>query len=1144
MPLWARLVGFVVGAPLVLLALLYGILLLGPINLSAARPSVEAMIRDSLPPGSAVDLGEFSLSLSAQFRPVLRFAPVTFTDTGSGAEIGVDALEIGVSPIQAVFGQPGAVVSLIAPRLQLVQDLLGPRLAAFSSRTDPETDGELVEIREGSDAYPEVRIHAGGLQVSGPSPGGDGIGIRSDNEWLVYNFEGMEEALASLENQARNGQFSRLEVRGGSMEMLDPVFGIMRRFDDLNLVLSQRPGGVTKGTLGATLAGRAISGSFERDRAEDGATTTRFSLENFDFAGLIPVLDDPDGLMAVKGAGKLDGTVSYERAGGDISHGRFDVDLAGTEFRLRHEYFPVSKASLSLDWEPKAARFTIEDGELAIGRSSMELTGEVVLGLDNVYGSVLSTALTLKNLYLAPYDLPVPKTPFSEVKIEAWASPLYGALGLDKVVAIKPGVEIRAKGRIDMIRSGIGIDLEMGGEGASADDLKRLWPYFIAGGGRDWFVGHVTTGRMMTGAVRFKAPVGVIDPEVENKPLPPNTGWIDMTAKDVTVIPTEGFSPVALGGEVTLSLRDNKTAVSLGRTQIVSERGQFTVSKAAVVIDAGTPFESVVEFSGDVAGDIPALIGFAESQSPGVIDGFGLPFDARALDGSVDGSAVLTLTFGDDPAPLAIDYAVNGATTDFTSTAKIADRTISNGALSFQATPDVYHVVGTADLDGVPAELFLDGGGDSEAEIKVASTVDTAEFAKFGFDLGELMTGSIRFVAKPLEDGGMQLAADLVDTRLDIKDIGLAKPARVPGSLNAEIHQDGTLTKVTKIDLSFLDVRLKGSLDYDAEAGLVAAEFTDFALSPGDSARLSVEPGTTNGYRVRLSGDQFDLKPMLKRYFAIDQASTGAPQATSVPQELSVTGNLKRALGFFSTTAYNVEFGLALRGENLLDASLQGQFAEGNTVSLTTNPTSGGRQMTVAFNDAGTLLRYLNVYPRVLGGAGSLTLRTDVREKVDYGELRVKDFAIVDEAKVAEIMSSHRDSQKMIAKENRLDIQSGQATFIRRSDRIELVDGFIDGGSIGGTLKGFVYTKARQYDLTGTYIPFFALNNMFQQLPLIGQLIGGKSGEGLVGVTFAVRGDLDNPQFVVNPVSILAPGVFRSLFEFRAVEAPREEQPQ
>ena len=46
--------------------------------------------------------------------------------------------------------------------------------------------------------------------------------------------------------------------------------------------------------------------------------------------------------------------------------------------------------------------------------------------------------------------------------------------------------------------------------------------------------------------------------------------------------------------------------------------------------------------------------------------------------------------------------------------AKIADRQISNGQLNFQANSDEFHVNGTADLDGVPAELILDGFGDAE----------------------------------------------------------------------------------------------------------------------------------------------------------------------------------------------------------------------------------------------------------------------------------------------------------------------------------------------------------------------------------------------------------------------------------------------
>ncbi|MNL22238.1 hypothetical protein D3C87_1435730 [compost metagenome] len=69
-------------------------------------------------------------------------------------------------------------------------------------------------------------------------------------------------------------------------------------------------------------------------------------------------------------------------------------------------------------------------------------------------------------------------------------------------------------------------------------------------------------------------------------------------------------------------------------------------------------------------------------------------------------------------------------------------------------------------------------------------------------------------------------------------------------------------------------------------------------------------------------------------------------------------------------------------------------------------------------------------------------------------------------------------------------------------------------------------------------MPLFGLNNIFQKLPILGPLLGGRDGEGLVGVTFAVRGPLDKPQFLVNPLSLLAPGIFREMFEFRARELP------
>nr|WP_282558820.1 AsmA-like C-terminal domain-containing protein [Devosia litorisediminis] len=153
----------------------------------------------------------------------------------------------------------------------------------------------------------------------------------------------------------------------------------------------------------------------------------------------------------------------------------------------------------------------------------------------------------------------------------------------------------------------------------------------------------------------------------------------------------------------------------------------------------------------------------------------------------------------------------------------------------------------------------------------------------------------------------------------------------------------------------------------------------------------------------------------------------------------------------------------------------------------------------------------------------------------------MRDFAIVDEANVAQVLGNHSDSRAAIARQNRLDFDVAEVDFLRRSDRVEVSNAMVTGSTVGGTMRGFIYTKQKQYDLTGTYVPLFGLNSVFQKIPLLGPILGGRDGEGLVGVTFAVQGPLDKPEFKINPLSALVPGAFRELFEFRAKELPQAE---
>lgn len=46
-------------------------------------------------------------------------------------------------------------------------------------------------------------------------------------------------------------------------------------------------------------------------------------------------------------------------------------------------------------------------------------------------------------------------------------------------------------------------------------------------------------------------------------------------------------------------------------------------------------------------------------------------------------------------------------------------------------------------------------------------------------------------------------------------------------------------------------------------------------------------------------------------------------------------------------------------------------------------------------------------------------------------------------------------------------------------------------------------------------------------------LLGNGRDRGLIGVTYRLRGKASKPDLDINPLSVIAPGIFRSIFEYR-----------
>lgn len=1118
-------------------SVLYVRLLFGPISLNFLSDRVKGAVAGVVAENFVVDWQDFGLSLTGPVSIGFHFSTVTLTERATDATIGMEALEIGLSPIGAAMGRPDARVILIEPKFQMLQNLLGPRLSRFEFLEVEGTGETVVRVLEGEESAPAVQIGDDGISL-GEERATD-LGLRSDNDWMVLNVQALNHSLAQLAEQAMAGQVRRVEIRDGSMGVLDTVYGLYKSFDQVNVdVRSGRIDGRVAVDFSARIAGKVMEGEIVREIGNGGAQIEA-GIRNLDFSTIVPFLDDAKGLAALRGAGELGLSVDFEPGGEDskVETGRITVDVSGTELRLNNDMFPVSADPILVEWDPEQSLFSVADVEVAIGQSTATIGGDIVMGFDDQFGPTLGMSIRARDVWLHPDDLEAPAEPFEEIHFEGWSAPLYGALGIDRMVAAKEGVSVVLQGRIDMVREGVGLDVTLSGRGASADDIKRLWPYLFAREGREWFAEYVADGSVQSADMHFNFPVGSISMDGEPRPMPEGAMRVDLVGSGVQLLPIDGLPEVQVEGEARLTVRDNQLTMAFERARVPEFGDEVAITNAAYINQDISAAEQIFEISGDVTGSVPGILEIASRETLELLEDFDIGVDieeiADDLTGQVQSTIIATIETDDTGRSTETDYTLNGSITDLASREPIQGVVFDDGDFNFTASQAGFRVNGDANVGEAEVDIEATQSGAGAPEVLIGSTFDVADAAALGIDLSEFMGGSVRVVAKPLSDGTIEIAADLTETELTIRDIGITKPAGTSGGLEAIVAINEEEIAISDVTLAFGTARLEGDMMLTAQGELVSADFPIFQVSEGDNAQVSMTP-IEGGYAFEVEGEQLDIKPVLGRFFNLDGNASAEASEDLEDQIFNVSVNLDRALGHYGTAAFNVDLDLSVRGEQLRSVNLAAQFSGGRSASATTNPLPSGRVISYATNDLGETLRFIGIYPRLVGGEGSMVMRFDEAHQADTGEFVVRNFAVVDEANLDAIVGSHDESREVVGGASAIEFDYGRAEFVRFSDRIELVDAAVYGDTVGGTIRGNVFTDAGQYDLAGTYVPLFEVNNFFQQIPVLGPIFGGREGEGLIGVTFAVRGPLSQPELLVNPVSILAPGVFRTLFEYRA----------
>ncbi len=188
--------------------------------------------------------------------------------------------------------------------------------------------------------------------------------------------------------------------------------------------------------------------------------------------------------------------------------------------------------------------------------------------------------------------------------------------------------------------------------------------------------------------------------------------------------------------------------------------------------------------------------------------------------------------------------------------------------------------------------------------------------------------------------------------------------------------------------------------------------------------------------------------------------------------------------------------------------------------------------LVISGNDAGELLRRGKFYENGYGGIFKASIFYKNRTKIS-GFLEIEDFRIKNAPVLAQIISSASIIGLLDnLNGNGLLFTNIEGSFDYKDGELTLKDGVAVGPSLGLTMGGYERYGKKQntVNVNGLVSPVYIINGVVKAIPLIGKVLGGEKGEGVFGVSYKVQGNSSNPRVLVNPLSILTPGVFRKIF--------------
>ncbi len=1121
---WVRRLAIVAAALIVIFGGCFGGLWwrlgAGPINLDMATPWLAAAIEENIGNGNTVEVGGTQIERAGRIRIAVRIRDIIVRDRDHAIVASAPKAEVRLSGAALLMGR------LRAESLNLVDAELSVRITPDGYVTVSAGD-TAKPLATGIAKRPADGGAAAGQATALPSAVPSAAAARgrpsSGNSGLLAGLDWLDSlSLTGLDGQNLN----EIGLRNGTLVVDDQQRGNKWNFDNISLSLRRPSGGGVALRLGEEGAhpwslrvavGPAANGVRSVDiRADKVSTSTillALRLKDVTYSADLPLSGE------LKGELGRDGLPTYFR--GKITAG------SGTIVDTDTPDYPmdIDSAEINVEWD-SGRRVLVAPFKIIAGANRITLLAHLEPPNDSVNDWQLG--FSGGTIVLAGID-DEPPLIFNRISIGFRFDTQRKQVLLTQADISNGEIGIAGNGSIDYSGEPL-LKLGFAGTPMSASALKRIWPTLIVPEVREWVIERIERGSLQ----RFEIGVNTLVKNLPRKgpPIPDDGLSINIVASGVTVRPVDGLPPVH-DADLKAHVTGRTATVTIGQAVADTPAGRrLNISDFVFEVPDTHPKPPAARVKLKIDGPVPAAAEILASDR--LSDLSATPIDPNTSKGTFSALINLGMPVKGELTKEDTTYAVTADLTGFAADKLVMNQKLEASALKIVANNQGYQVKGDVKINGQAATLDYHKPADGDADVKLQATLDDASRARLGLDLGPAVSGAVPIkltgkIGGPDHDSKMGIEADLTALKLDNILPGWVKGPGKSGKATFNVVPKAQSTRFEDIVIEGAGVSIKGSLEVDQNGDLMNASFPTYSPSEGDKTSLKAERGPDGVVKVTMRGDVFDGRGFLKS--AISGTTKEESKGKLKNIDLDVDLKLGAVAGYNGEAVRGVDLRFTRRNGLIKSFALSGKIGRDAPLTAELKPRGPGIGRDVIYvetNDAGAFFRFNDIYSKMIGGQLALAMDPPtVEPSAKEGLMNVRDFSVKGEAALERVAAGGpAGSQKGIF------FSRLRAEFSRQNGQLTVREGVVKGPTIGATIEGSIDYVGNQVRMSGTFVPLYGLNNMFGQIPVLGLFLGGGSNEGLFGVTYEVVGTPGAPVVRINPISAMAPGVLRKIFEF------------